>query len=100
MPYIITISTVSRRTVATLEEARRGCVDYISANKREPHRPWRAFYPMAETVSESGGTIGPLPDGTTIDVEPITVDALAYETAADASAETVKSLCERFRETS
>jgi hypothetical protein len=78
MPYIITtrqvakppnerlaVSTLihSRRAVATLEEARERA--YIEMAERG-HAIDNVVPPI---IDESGGTIGPLPDGTVIEVE-------------------------------
>jgi hypothetical protein len=81
---------VSRRAVATLDEARDEC-----------ERLWTATLPWAQEgtrglvnlkVSESGGTVGPLPDGTIIEVEAVTWRTLAtragisdYHVSADAA---------------
>lgn len=51
---------VSRVAVATLEEARRAIVD-----------TYGGVYGYLVALSESGGTVGPLPDGTIIDVMPV-----------------------------
>lgn len=70
MPYTITTETDSpldhlgvgptivRRAVATLDEAR----DYV-------HNAGATFSVAA--IGEQGGTVGPLPDGTTITVEQV-----------------------------
>lgn len=52
-------SLVSRRTVATLDEARAVAKKLSNADAQ---RQW-------EALEESGGMIGPLPDGTVIEVE-------------------------------
>jgi hypothetical protein len=58
--------SVSRRAVATLEEARReagrACLGSTSLDLRNVEQ--------ARTLPESGGTVGPLPDGTVIEVRP------------------------------
>jgi hypothetical protein len=38
----------------------------------------RPFYDAIVDLSESGGTIGPLPDGTIIEVKPVTWDDVAH----------------------
>jgi hypothetical protein len=57
---------VSGRAVATLEEARReagrACLGSTSLDLRNVEQ--------ARTLPESGGTVGPLPDGTVIEVRP------------------------------
>ena len=57
----------SRRAVATLEEAREAVSDALYENGAEPDS-WR-LAEQFDTMPESGGTIGPLPDGTMIEVE-------------------------------
>jgi hypothetical protein len=67
---------VSRRANATLEDARESardataahCGDYALAEWDE----------MALTLPESGGTIGPLPDGTVIEVKWAGLGDLAF----------------------
>jgi hypothetical protein len=64
---------LSRRAVATLEEARA-----VVATITEAARPDRADILNAiVALRESGGTVGPLPDGTVIEVEAVTGGALA-----------------------
>lgn len=88
MPYVITTTTpdpcvaystprkplVTRRAVATLDEAQR-----LVDNRREQDalnaRPWSVA--VRGLLNKGGGTIGPLPDGTVIEVEQITWPALA-----------------------
>jgi hypothetical protein len=60
---------VDRRAVATLEEARGACVAIL-------HNHGFSALGYALPRAESGGTVGPLPDGTTIQVEPTTKQAL------------------------
>lgn len=92
MPYIITTHRhlddpaaeflpgaapgVARRAVATLEEAlkhARECV-WLAPNWGET----RTARHIAEVdgLPESGGTVGPLPDGTVIEVESVAWDVL------------------------
>jgi hypothetical protein len=54
---------VSRHTAATLEEARR-----VGRRLLADHNVW----PTADVdnLPAAGGTVGPLPDGTTIEVRP------------------------------
>lgn len=65
--------TVSRRAVATLDEARE-----LAATAAGNAGNWsntldaalcRGAAKQARALSESGGPVGPLPDGTTIEVE-------------------------------
>jgi hypothetical protein len=66
---IANMRIVSRRAVATLEEARsvcRGTVHETHVNGAPVDEPWV----QTDALRESGGTVGPLPDGTVIKVEP------------------------------
>lgn len=79
----------SRRAVATLEDrkqpngeiekgARTVVHDIVAA--ADCNGEWSSadyrFYQQARSITESGGTVGPLPDGTVIEVEPTTWKAL------------------------
>jgi hypothetical protein len=63
------IASVSRRAVATLEEARRYALTVADEHEGEMWSP-----AMLAAVYEFGGegTVGPLPDGTVIEVEQAT----------------------------
>jgi hypothetical protein len=95
MPYIITtmrpaneaerregyaLAQTSKygRAVATLKEARQDARNIIEDHAQQPG--WTAEYiearETARALPESGGTIGPLPDGTVIEVERADVAAL------------------------
>jgi hypothetical protein len=72
VPFIVTTTRldlklhgefVSRRAVATLEEA-RGLAALPCGISNPSH------FHQAVRLPESGGTVGPLPDGTVIEVEP------------------------------
>jgi hypothetical protein len=80
MPYIVTTKRpakvdhdeeraerehVSRRAVATLEEAR----DFIYSLCAETDVDDERIADDIDRLPESGGTVGPLPDGTVIEVE-------------------------------
>jgi hypothetical protein len=83
MPYIVTTKRpdaqpynpahaniwrpVSRRAVATLDAARRACLGVLDAAHLQGSPV--AVYRAAVDLPESGGTVGPLPDGTVIEVE-------------------------------
>lgn len=77
MPYIITTTTYpagspmpngqTRRAVATPDEARED-VEQIAAECQIPDHEWRGLVDCINTLPESGGTVGPLPDGTLIEV--------------------------------
>lgn len=92
MPYIVTtrrpstlphgehphdygypMTVVSRRAVATLEEARGVAMDVsLDADSPRCHRD-------AMGLPKSGGAVGPLPDGTMIEVEPVEWTELASD---------------------
>jgi len=90
MPYIITTTeppvgtevpcgrVVIRTAVATLEEARKATFHTVTDT---PGYATCIGFPtdtaIAESILESGGTVGPLPDGTVIEVRPISFGALA-----------------------
>jgi hypothetical protein len=90
MPYIVTTKRVSatrttppndndllsRRAVATLEGARTSAEESVKAHAVGLIGQWRR---QAESLPESGGTIGPLPDGTVIEVERVTWHDIARE---------------------
>jgi hypothetical protein len=104
MPYIVTTKRpatatlthtpmweVSRRAVATLVGAIEWAISDESRTwANEPRlgpRPenWQACLEAVYTVPESGGTVGPLPDGTLIDVEPVPWAVLSALTGEDDS---------------
>lgn len=72
---------VSRRAVAALEEARKACLDIVRPLAREAlKRP--AGDPIADVClnlmrTDWAPEVVSLPDGTTIEVEPVAWDALA-----------------------
>jgi hypothetical protein len=74
MPYVITTEEryhggpQHRRAVATLEEAR----EWVYRSLDRDPLPVAGRLGMAMGLPESGGTLGPLPDGTVIEVEPVT----------------------------
>lgn len=91
MPYVITRSlqqaasrmpdatqagkVVSRHAVATLAEARDYALTIVLRAERDhDDGRWAGKYSeldeAARTLSESGGTVGPLPDGTVLEVKP------------------------------
>lgn len=99
-PYIVTVKevhrghsaqepdlSVHRRAVATLDEARERCFrawgpfdhpDGRDVNQRVP------YLDSVRALPDSGGTIGPLPDGTVIEVERVTYDDLGGALSAGA----------------
>lgn len=84
-PYIVTtkhegrypgaLHPQSRRAVATLEEAREAANDAVGSRMPE-HRADVGDYidamADADNLPEAGGTVGPLPDGTVIEVSALT----------------------------
>lgn len=72
MAYIIT-SGQKRHAVATLDEARKAieseAISGSSTNFYSGRYP--EIMRSIEALDTSGGTVGPLPDGTIIEVEPI-----------------------------
>lgn len=85
MPYIVTAygpnldqpnvhDGISRRAVATLETARQHLLDrYGSWWTSGMHE---SLAREIVTLPESGGTVGPLPDGTIIEVERVSLNDL------------------------
>lgn len=77
MPYVITttyslrplgaMSRLSRRAVATLEEARQRVFE-IAEDVYGIGRDVGAQVDACRSLTEAGGTVGPLPDGTVIEV--------------------------------
>jgi hypothetical protein len=91
MPYIITTTIPgcgspcggepecervidTRFAVATLEEAREHCFDLIgqTLTTEAEHQAGAVCATDAYEITEHGGSIGPLPDGTMIEVAPTT----------------------------
>lgn len=83
MPYVITTKTpavtvsdeacmrvLSRHAVATLEEARAAILADLG-DMNAIGGPEDELVGNVLDISESGGTVGPLPDGTVIEVEQI-----------------------------
>jgi hypothetical protein len=86
MPYIITTKTItshpadvvairetilSRHAVATLDEARQEANRSLHRGKLLADTDYARFGYAIDMLPESGGTVGPLPDGTVIAVRPI-----------------------------
>lgn len=98
MPYIVTtrreqhiagdsrvMQTITRRAVATLEDARQYCEDEaksVCGHLNDPDDDqhfapeWDGAVDAAQELPESGGTVGPLPDGIWIEVEHVRWDDL------------------------
>ena len=81
MPYIITTTyqrrpgplgtdLLSRHAVATLDEAREYAWETVKQISG-PSTATVANRAACESITERGGTIGPLPDGTMIEVKPV-----------------------------
>lgn len=98
MPYIITIKAiaspdpivhpqvVSRRAVVTIEQARHDAELAMVHAKGDGPMPHRTLILAARTLPEVGGTIGPLPDGTMIEILQISYGSLASACALNAKA--------------
>lgn len=107
MPYLVTTKELigphpldkweieKRHAVATLEEARRGLVDRLAWDDTIPDAAGDGPYYLdlreqALRLPEQGGTVGPLPDGSVIEVEEVTVAAMwclaGYEYSAGSEA--------------
>lgn len=69
MPYIVTTTMLypPRRAFATLDEARRHAGGIVEA--RSTRLASTATQKQIAALSESGGSVGPLPDGTIIEIE-------------------------------
>ena len=82
MPYIITTTaddphvgtpamervTVTRIAVATLDEARDVVTGIVEEREPFSHKVQETAGSNLSAMRESGGTVGPLPDGTVIEV--------------------------------
>lgn len=85
MPYIVCVNMPGclpeqdPRAVATLEEARAAANDelYRGEGEAADALQWQPFYGAADALPESGGVIGPLPDGYVIDVQRLSWPDLA-----------------------
>lgn len=90
-PYIVTTSepfdaavhctrpAFTRRAVATLDEARE-VIRQIAWDRPPGQTPTPDDAMAIHALPESGGTVGPLPDGTVIEVEAATYDDLLVGT--------------------
>jgi hypothetical protein len=68
-PDGIAIAFVSRHAVATLDDARFHIGIKMGGRVGRPVKVPKEFIEVLANLSESGGTVGPLPDGTLITVE-------------------------------
>lgn len=97
-PYVITAKRphydppdygpfqTKRRAVATLADVKRDVLDVINADAERSPEAWNAAYDVKNAtfaLPASGGTIGPLPDGTVINVEPTTWSNLIHALISD-----------------
>lgn len=76
---------ITRRAFPTLAEAKTSCVGKIAkcafdANTIDGYQPHED---RARALSERGGKVGPLPDGTTIEIERVPVHGLARRAKHD-----------------
>lgn len=79
MPYIVTtqrtsdergVELLSRRAVATLEEAQDAAQQIVyDGPPIRVKTEWELICMVIADMPESGGSVGPLPDGTVIEVE-------------------------------
>jgi hypothetical protein len=88
MPYIITTTSeqhigysltpkVTRRAVATLDKAHAAAAYELRQCDTDSFAI-AARVAEAYALPESGGTVGPLPDGTVIEVEPVLIENLIF----------------------
>lgn len=84
MPYVITTRAIvhpqiaSRRAVATLDEVRRHVGGIVTLNRSAFYSTgFDAAQKQIAALGESGGSVGPLPDGTTIEVQAFDTDSLS-----------------------
>src|SRR3954462_13374198 len=77
VPYVITTISADvyadRRAVATLDEAREAASTALWENGAEPDS-WRL-----DSLTEDGGTMGPLPDGIVVEVKRVSWDYLTRD---------------------
>lgn len=104
MPYVITTrntdprqrmavepngrwtDVTSRRAVATLDEAREAARETIYRQEMSGRANDPQFVKVAREfhrIDDEGGTVGPLPDGTVIEVEWVTLAAMAGSPVAN-----------------
>lgn len=80
MPYIITTTTPGVPPVREATDTRFNAADiaaHIIEWRTGADEAYEEMYTDAQNVSALGDTFGPLPDGTMIEVKPITADQLA-----------------------
>lgn len=63
------LATLSRHEVATLEEARDAARAIFNAPDETQSEAFERAWAATWDIPEQGGTVGPLPDGTVIEVE-------------------------------
>ena len=95
MPYIITTHTVAvasltpsrnrsggtaSRAVTTLDEARATAIEVVDRLPGDGYNEWHA---EADNLPDAGGTIGPLPDGTVIEVARVEWEPFATDIGYD-----------------
>lgn len=106
MPYVITTSQpvtkpviggtylcpMSRRAVGTLDEARVITGDELRQRLHHTHPKILAHL----AIPESGGTVGPLPDGTVIEVEPTEWGELVHAGRLDRDADDERLIIDAY----
>lgn len=81
MPYIVTVNQpgcppeADPTAVATIEEARDAAVDHITGTPNTADGEWTLLQ-ACQALAETGGVVGPMPDGYVIDVRPVTWEEL------------------------
>jgi len=71
--------TVTRTAVATLDEARDVVTGIVEEREPFSHKVQETAGSNLSAMRESGGTVGPLPDGTVIEVRRVRWSAIADE---------------------
>lgn len=71
MPYIIETTNGSQIAVATLDEARERIVRIVAGTSRSQAVLDDARWTYADPLPDEGGTVGPLPDGTVMEVRKV-----------------------------
>lgn len=68
---------VTNRAAGTLDEAKNAIAVIVTDLARDHHAGWQSAFALIVGLPEQGGTVGPLPDGTMINVEPATWKAIS-----------------------
>lgn len=87
MAFIVTIWSPEgpyRRAVASLDSARMTVKAAVLAAYGDRHDTEAAQHiGAAVTLPPTGGTVGPLPDGSTVEARPVTLDTLKWQAGLD-----------------